>query len=71
MLVSLCLCEQALFSETTQHILYTYRLYSSAENIFGTLIVFRISAEGVEVTICRDAVTALTTAFKFKYYLFF
>ena len=25
--------------------------------------MFRIFAEGVEVTVCRDAVTALTTAF--------
>ncbi len=62
-LISLCLREQSLFSEAAQLTLYPYILYSGDENIFGTLTVFRVFAEGVEVTSCRDAVTALTTAF--------
>jgi len=63
LLISLCLREQSLFSEAIQPTLYPYILYSGDENIFGTLTVFKIYAEGAEVTSCRDAVTALTTAF--------
>jgi len=60
-----CMRESSMFctQESTTVTPYPHVMYSGDEDIFGSATEFRVFADGVHITCCRDVCSALTTCF--------
>ena len=69
MLLSVCLNDQPLLSNSTRTTPFPYVNYFGDSDVFGPLTTFKVYADATEVTSCRDVVTAVTCCF-LMYWIF-
>jgi hypothetical protein len=68
-LLSYCLREDSMISDVARSTPYPHVQYFGDSDVFGSMTTFRVHAEGVEVTNCSDAATAMTICF-LAYWIF-